>query len=53
MAEQLAASLNDDGRPLHDSLSDRELQVLRMLGSGTTVKEIGPELSLSVKAVGT
>lgn len=37
----------------HESLSDRELQVLRMLGVGKTVSEIGAELSLSTKTVST
>jgi DNA-binding NarL/FixJ family response regulator len=54
MAEKLASSLNGDaGTALHESLSDRELQVLRMLGSGKTVKEIGHELSLSEKTIST
>jgi DNA-binding NarL/FixJ family response regulator len=37
----------------HEALSDREYQVLRMLGSGQTVSEIGRELGLSVKTVST
>jgi DNA-binding NarL/FixJ family response regulator len=37
----------------HDALSDREYQVLRMLGSGKTVSEIAAALSLSVKTVST
>jgi DNA-binding NarL/FixJ family response regulator len=37
----------------HDSLSDREYQVLRLLGSGQTVSDIARELSLSVKTVST
>ena len=40
-------------RPPHDVLSDREYQVLRMLGSGRTVSEIAASLSLSVKTVST
>jgi len=39
--------------PLHELLSDREFQVLRMIASGKTVKEIADELSLSVKTVST
>jgi DNA-binding NarL/FixJ family response regulator len=38
---------------LHDRLSDREYQVLRLLGSGLTVSEIAAELGLSVKTVST
>lgn len=34
-------------------LSDRELQVLRLLGSGRSTAEIAAELSLSIKTVGT
>jgi len=41
-----------DDRP-HERLSDREYQVLRMIGGGKTVSEIATELSLSVKTVST
>ena len=37
----------------HDKLSDREYQVLRMLGSGLTVSEIATAIGLSVKTVST
>lgn len=37
----------------HDKLSDREYQVLRMLGSGLTVSEIATACGLSVKTVST
>ena len=40
-------------RPPHEALSDREYQVLRMLGSGRTVSEIAASLGLSVKTVST
>ena len=40
-------------RTAHDALSDREYQVLRMLGSGRRVSEIGNVLGLSVKTVST
>jgi DNA-binding NarL/FixJ family response regulator len=39
--------------PAHEALSDREYQVLRMIGAGRTVSEIGTELGLSVKTVST
>lgn len=39
--------------PPHGALSDREYQVLRMIGVGRTVTEIGTELGLSVKTVST
>lgn len=41
------------GPTLHDRLSDREYQVLRLIGSGLTVSEIAAELGLSVKTVST
>jgi two-component system, NarL family, invasion response regulator UvrY len=41
-----------DERP-HERLSDREYQVLRMIGSGKTVSEIAAELALSVKTIST
>jgi two-component system invasion response regulator UvrY len=39
--------------PPHDELSDREYQVLRMIGSGRTVSEIASAFGLSVKTVST
>jgi two-component system, NarL family, invasion response regulator UvrY len=55
IAEKLAANLarDDLGGPPHEALSNRELQVLRLLGAGKTVKEIGYELSLSEKTIST
>lgn len=37
----------------HSLLSDREYQVLRLIGAGRTVSQIAEELSLSVKTVST
>lgn len=37
----------------HESLSDREYQVLRLIGSGQTVSQISRQLALSVKTVST
>ena len=52
VAEQLAAGLTVDAtRPLHDALSDREFEVMRLIGSGKTVGDIAEQLSLSVKTV--
>jgi DNA-binding NarL/FixJ family response regulator len=54
LAEKLAMKLDKPGDQLpHQSLSDREFQVLRMIGSGKTVSEIAQDLSLSVKTVST
>ena len=54
LAEKLALDLRSDADlPVHELLSDREFQVLRMLASGKTVKQIADEISLSVKTVST
>jgi two-component system invasion response regulator UvrY len=54
LAEHLAAGLNDDsGVPIHEMLSGREFEVLRMIASGKTVSQIGDELHLSVTTVST
>ena len=42
-----------NGRPIHQTLSNREFQVMRMIAEGKTVKTIADELSLSVKTVST
>jgi DNA-binding NarL/FixJ family response regulator len=39
--------------PKHEALSDREYQVLRMIGGGRTVSEISRELGVSVKTIST
>lgn len=43
----------DSGELPHERLSDREYQILRMIGGGRTVSEIAKELTLSVKTVST
>ena len=54
LAEKLANSLVDNTtRPLHETLSNREFQVMRMIGSGKTTTEIAAEISLSVKTIST
>src|SRR5512141_2786947 len=54
LAEKLA-SLIDNGRTRapHERLSDRELEVLRALGSGMTVKDVATHLHISAKTVST
>jgi DNA-binding NarL/FixJ family response regulator len=52
-AELQEAARLEEAPPLHGALSDREYQVLRMIGTGRTVSEIGTELGLSVKTVST
>ena len=54
LAEVLASDLGRGGdRPLHERLSDRELEVLRMIGSGKAVSQIAEVLHLSVTTVST
>lgn len=54
VAEKLLLQLgNDDGRPPHELLSDREYQVLCMIASGKEVGQIAEHLVLSVKTVST
>ena len=51
LAETLATGLTTAND--HEALSDREYQVLRLLAAGKSVKEIGYDLSLSVKTIST
>lgn len=54
LAEKIAFALDDDsGKPPHESLSDREYQVLCLIGAGKTVSQIADDLALSVKTVST
>lgn len=54
LAEKLAVDLRNGAEtPAHELLSSREFQVLTMLASGKTVKEIANEIALSVKTVST
>lgn len=54
LAQKLALSLvENEDRPLHELLSTREHEVMRLLAGGRTVSEIAADLSLSVKTVST
>ena len=54
LADQLVRTLNHDPqKPLHESLSDREFQVFRMIAAGKTTKTIAEDLSISVTTVST
>jgi DNA-binding NarL/FixJ family response regulator len=54
VAEQLAIDIEKDShRPLHQKLSDREYQVMCLIASGKTVKEIADKLSLSTSSIST
>ena len=54
LAERLASVLKTGAEePLHQSLSDREYQILCMIASGKSVKQIADELLLSIKTIST
>ena len=54
LAEKLAAALSGNAAAApHEGLSNRELQVLRLIASGQSIKQIASELSLSEKTVAT
>lgn len=54
LAEQIAfESFSSPAIALHDTLSQRELQILRLLASGKTVNDIADQLSISNKTVST
>lgn len=54
LAEKLAWDLNtDQERPVHEALSHREFEVLRLLASGKTVGQIALDLHLSATTVST
>jgi DNA-binding NarL/FixJ family response regulator len=54
LAERLAKEMEVDvNGPPHERLSDREYQVMHMIATGKSVKNIAEELSLSVKTIST
>ena len=54
VAEKLADSLGEDkAQQLHESLSDREFEVLKLLAGGKAVSDIASQLSLSATTVST
>src|SRR5215467_5930729 len=54
LAESLAFDLRRGADvPIHELLSNREFQVLRMIATGMTVKQIADEIALSVKTIST
>jgi DNA-binding NarL/FixJ family response regulator len=54
IAEKLAEAFNTDvGLLMHETLSDREFDVLKLLAFGKSVSEIAVQLSLSVTTVST
>jgi len=54
VAELLAANLSvSEETAAHETLSDREYQVLRLIASGKTIGQIGRELLLSANTIST
>jgi two-component system, NarL family, invasion response regulator UvrY len=54
LVTQVALGIGAEGdRPLHESLSNREYEIFRMIGAGKPVAEIGRVLGLSAKTVST
>lgn len=54
LADQILLSAEKDSeKPLHETLSVREYQVMLMIASGKTVSEIARELSRSVNTINT
>ncbi|MFA5909528.1 MAG: response regulator transcription factor [Vicinamibacterales bacterium] len=54
LAEKLALGVNKDvTRAPHETLSDREYDVMSRIAAGKTVTEIADELALSVKTIST
>jgi two-component system invasion response regulator UvrY len=49
----LAFDLDASGKPPHENLSYRELEVMRMIASGSRIKEIAQALFVSPKTVTT
>jgi two-component system invasion response regulator UvrY len=54
LAERLATELEaNHEKPPHELLSDREYEVLLLIASGKTVKQVAAEMSLSTKTIST
>jgi len=53
VAELLASTIKGGFAAAHEALSNRELDVLRLIASGKTVSEIAESMNLSVKTIST
>ncbi len=52
LAEKLVANLDESvDKPLHELLSDREHEVMKMIALGTPLTDIGEKLHVSVKTI--
>ncbi len=53
-AEKLASAvIQEKDKPLHEYLSNREFDVLKLLAAGRPVSEIASQLSLSITTIST
>lgn len=52
-ALEIASAVREPEQPAHDNLSDRELEVLRLVAVGKSIKEAAASLHLSEKTVAT
>jgi two-component system, NarL family, invasion response regulator UvrY len=54
LAERIALEFGArDDRPLHETLSEREFQILKLIARGTSLKDIAERLHISAKTVTT
>jgi len=54
LAERLADDMETAAeKPLHDTLSDREFEVFRMIAAGKTIKQIAEALFLNARTIST
>lgn len=53
VAEQLADELEQNEQPLHETLSEREFQIMRMIAAGVKTGAIAEQLTLSISTVNT
>ena len=54
LAERLADDVEPTAeKPLHDTLSDREFEVFRMIAAGKTIKQIAEALFLNARTIST
>ena len=54
LAEKLIANLDESAdKPLHELLSNREYEVMRMISAGVPLTDIGDKLHVSVKTIST
>jgi len=53
LAENMAMQLNNGGIMKHETLSNREFEIMLKLSNGLTLQEIGDELCISNKTVST